>query len=169
MKKLTLPQILSFMTLAFLVVSCSSEPKTQPEQKAYSSDTQKEFEAIEKNDLRTNPPYRSTIKQAPRPPVVIKETPREKQKEVIKETPGTSPTTEAADVSQLSAKNQERLQEINQNLAFFCMKHRKDKIFQDEEHCLAYTKKILKACEKKHKLINTVMVNCIKDQLKKRK
>jgi hypothetical protein len=24
-------------------------------------------------------------------------------------------------------------------------------------------------CEKKHKLINTIMVNCIKDQLKKNK
>ncbi|MDD4974235.1 MAG: hypothetical protein PHY93_07770 [Bacteriovorax sp.] len=169
MKKLTPSQILSFMTIAFLAMSCSSEPKTQPVQKTYSSDTQKEFEAIEKNDLRTNPPYRSTIKPTPRPPVVIKETPREKQKEVVKETPITPIPSEATDVSKLSAKNQERLQEINQNLAFFCMKHRKDKIFQDEEHCLAYTKKVLAACEKKHKLINTVMVNCIKDQLKKRK
>ena len=77
--------------------------------------------------------------------------------------------TESFAVEKLSAKNQERLQEINQNLAFFCMKHRKDPLFQDnEDKCLAFTKKILKICEKKHQIINTVMVNCIKDHLKKR-
>jgi sugar-specific transcriptional regulator TrmB len=166
MKKLTLPQILFYVALTIITVSCSSEPKTKPVEKTYSSTTQKEFETIEKNDLRTNPPYRTTVKPTPRPSVVIKEAVHEKQKEVVKETPAISETT---NVTQLNAKNQERLQEINQNLAFFCMKHRKDKDFQDEDHCLAFTKKVLTACEKKHKLINTVMVNCIKDRLKKRK
>ncbi|MBC7539237.1 MAG: hypothetical protein H7281_10475 [Bacteriovorax sp.] len=169
MKKLTLPQILFFMAITIIAVSCSSEPKTKPVEKTYSSTTQKEFETIEKNDLRSNPPYRSSVKPTLRPPVVIKETAHQKQKEVVKETLTTPAISETANVTQLNAKNQERLQEINQNLAFFCMKHRKDNDFQDEEHCLAFTKKVLIACEKKHKLINTVMVNCIKDRLKKRK
>lgn len=155
MRQLTYFQILSFAVIAIIAVSCSSEPKVAAPQKSYSSSTEREFEAIEKNDLRINAPYRSSTKAPPHPPVLIKEVPAKKQSETTL-------------TRQLTTKNQERLHEINQNLAFFCMKHRKDVAFRNEEHCLAFTKKVLMACEKKHKLINMVMVNCIKTQLKKR-
>ena len=162
MNKLTLLQILCFIVALFFV-SCSSEPVSQTPEKVYSENTQKEFAIIEKNDRHTNPPYRA-VKANSKPTISAKEASHEKEKKVIAETPVISPVP-----SQLSTKNQERLQEINQNLSFFCMKHRKDSMFKDEEHCTLFTKKVLKACEKKHKLINTVMVNCIKTRLKKRK
>jgi hypothetical protein len=164
MKKMTLSQILSLVMIALIVASCSSETKVEEGPKKYSSDTQREFEAIENNDLRVNPPYRSTIKSPSRPSVVIKEIPHEKTKIKDIDTAQAIPSGP----SQLSTKNQERLQEINQNLAFFCMKHRKDGAFKNEEQCASFTKKVLVACEKKHKLINTIMVNCIKERLKKR-
>ncbi|MDO9182696.1 MAG: hypothetical protein Q7U04_09820 [Bacteriovorax sp.] len=168
MKKLTYSHYLAAALFTLVIVSCSSESKKQVSEKAYSSNTQKEFEAIEKNDLRSNPPYRANQRPATRPPVVIKGPSHEKKIQKENASESMPQITEAIDTSNLSAKNQERMQEINQNLAFFCMKHRKDRAFQDEESCLAYTKKILVGCEKKHKLINTIMVNCIKEQLKKR-
>lgn len=167
MKQLTLPHLFPLLAIAILIAGCSSEPTAAPTQKTYSAKTQKEFEVIEKNDL----PHRnaSNGKPTPRPPFTPKEVPHERAKGPLKE--ALAPvvlSSESNDIRQLNAKNQERLQEINQNLAFFCMKHRKDGVFKDEENCLAYTKKVLSACERKHKLINTVMVNCIKDRLKKR-
>ena len=160
---MTPSQILAYVTIAIFFVSCSSTPTTDVDQKTYSSSTQKEFEAIEKNDTYSNPPNHTSVKPTNRPSPIIKEVPRAKNKENQPPTP----TAEISETGQLNSKNQERLLEINQNLAFFCMKHRKSTLFQDEEHCLRFTKKILIFCEKKHKLINTVMVNCIKSRLKK--
>lgn len=169
MRKMTLLQITIFITYAILLVSCSSVPKTEESKKSIIDNTKKEFESIEKTDLRTSPPHQTINKPVAKPPAQIKEVIKEKIKELVKESAGSSiQNTESTDRSQLSAKNQERLQEINQNLSFFCMKHRKDKTFKDEDHCLAFTKKVLKKCERKHKLINTIMVNCIKEHLKKR-
>jgi hypothetical protein len=152
-----------------LLVSCSSET-TKPdntETKVYSSSTQKEFEAIEKGDIAPVPSYRRERPQRISPNVVQ---PAQPQKELPKEKiPAKIQNPELVANGQLNAKNQERLQEINQNLAFFCMKHRKDANFGSEEQCLKFTKKVLNECEKKHKLINTVMVNCIKTHLKKRR
>lgn len=164
MKKLALTQILSLMAILYFVASCSTVQSPQTVEKTYSDETLREFEAIEKNDLRTSPASRPVVtKPTPKSTIQFKAIPTEKHK-------AANPvlSIDTTDLSQLSAKNQERLQEINQNLAFFCMKHRKDSIFQDQEQCLAFTKKVLEACEKKHKLINTVMVNCIKVRLKKR-
>lgn len=75
-------------------------------------------------------------------------------------------STETNNIKKLSAKEQECLQEINQNLAFFCMNHQKHKNFQDEKQCLSYTKKVLDRCEEKHKkTVSTSMVHCVKKQL----
>ena len=164
MKKMSLLQILSFMAIAILVASCSSQAPEQVIEKTYSPGTLKEFEAIEKNETYSAQSENTTLKQnnrASKTPLNLK------QKETAKEIPPRSPIGITSDVSQLSAKNQERLQEINQNLAFFCMKHRKSTSFKSEEQCLVFTKKIQVFCEKKHKLINKVMLNCIKAKLKK--
>lgn len=147
MNKLTLLQILISLLLGGAILSCSTGSNPKAKQKSYSNNTQKEFEAIEKYNLHSKP--LSGLKAT------------------ATSIPLSSVEQETVDVSQLNAKNQERLQEINQNLAFYCMKHRKDFAFKDEKHCLAYTSQILASCEKKHKLINTIMLNCIKERLKK--
>ena len=171
MKNLNFPLSLMILLALQFVVSCSSEPTSKNDEdnlfdKKYSTSTEKEFEAIEKGDSPRSSaqtkksipakPSRELQERAPRPPV------KEAVKSPVKEVPEIIPT------GQLSSKNQERLQEINQNLAFYCMKHRKDDVFSSEENCLKFTKRVLNDCEKKHKLINTVMVNCIKERLKKR-
>lgn len=148
---------LGLLTLLF-VVSCSSE-SPKPQTKTYSSSTLKEFEAIEKSDVAT--PNKTPYIPQGLTPVVKKVS---VSKEVKKEE-----STQLIPANKLNPKSQERLQEINQNLAFYCMKHRKDSAFSSEENCLKYTQVVLNYCEKKHKIINTVMVNCIKDKLKKRR
>ena len=154
--------------MAILVIRCSSEQKIPPQPETYSPNSEKEFEDIEDSDLDENPPMAPILKAAPRHSAGTKEPSHEKPKEAAKETSKETIKTSPVSLNQLSVKNQERLQEINQNLAFFCMKHRNEELFKNEEHCLAFTKKVLAECEKKHKLLNTVMVNCIKDRLKKR-
>ena len=170
MKKLAISQIIYLGLILIFIESCSSAPEIRPEQNTYSPSTQKAFETIEKTDLHPTQTISQKNRPAPRISSVSKSSLREKPKEVLKET-SVAPilSNDTTDIRKLSAKNQERLQEINQNLIFFCMKHRKDPAFQNEERCMAFTKKILARCEKKHKLINTVMVNCIKDRLKKRR
>ena len=156
--------IINALILAF-VTSCSDTSLTtknandSEELKHYSSATNQEFQTIEKSDPIA-PNYHNPKKQVKASPVQSVQDKISKQP--IGEIQLVTDTT-------LSTKNQERLQEINQNLAFYCMKHRKTKAFKNEDQCLLFTKKILNTCEKKHKIINTVMVNCIKDRLKKRR
>lgn len=153
MKKIS-NTILSLAVL-LLATACSSTPQDENgSPKVYSSSTQREFEAIEKNDLNIAPTYRSSSKT----PKSSNEAP-----------PPKIPSPKIVPSQHLSAKNEERLQEINQQLAFFCMKHRKDPAFSNEEKCLQFTKKALEACEKKHQIINSVMLNCVKERLKKRR
>jgi len=152
------------MAIALLVARCSSQAPDQVVEKTYSPSTLKEFEAIEKSGTYSAQNENTTLKQNNRTP---KNPANIKKKEMPKEGPPQNPIGITSDVSQLSAKNQERLQEINQNLAFFCMKHRKSTSFKSEEQCLVYTKQVQVFCEQKHKLINKVMLNCIKAKLKK--
>lgn len=173
MKKYNFALLLAYSALLFFV-SCSTAQKEEKATKQYSNNTQKEFESIEKGEVKFKTPNRPArqqtpaLKPAPQIKELNKETIKETPKPIVKETPKQE-STELVTSSQLNAKNQERLQEINQNLAFFCMKHRNDHMFSSEENCLKFTKKVLNDCEKTHKIINTVMVNCIKDRLRKQK
>lgn len=147
-----------FLFLIILVLSgCAHEETNESNKTIYSASTQKEFEQIEKGDVykQSLPPAHDLAKRPLKKSVAPVSSPKENPKLI--------PST------QLSARSEERLQEINQNLAFYCMKHRQDGTFKNEDQCLKFTQEVLKSCEKKHKLINTVMVNCIKDRLKKRR
>lgn len=143
-------RLLLFLSLLFL--SACAHEETKPSEKNYSASTQKEFGQIERGEVKRSsiPPAHDLQKRTVKRPAVT-------TKEPVEMNPS----------EQVSPKAQERLQEINQNLAFYCMKHRKE--FSSEQSCLKFTQTVLNACEKKHKLINTVMVNCIKVRLKKRR
>lgn len=149
--------ILFLTTFILISISgCSTESQSNniAKNKKYSNFTQQEFEHIERNDLRRSQPSSSGI-PAERPRIIAKEKEKTIKPQIVTN-------------SKLSEKNKERLQEINQNLAFFCMKHRQDSHFQSENQCLGFTKKVLEQCEKKHKIINSVMVSCIKERLKRK-
>ena len=163
MKKMLLTRlvIIVYTFVLLFVVGCSTESTKSDsisQDKNKSTDTQKEFEAIEnapvKRSANLKPGRQHQKMPQPRKDITI-EIPKVEHAELNSDTP-------------LNTKAQERLQEINQNLAFYCMKHRSDPVFSTEEKCLTFTKVVLNDCEKKHKIINTVMVNCIKDLLKKR-
>jgi hypothetical protein len=159
MNKNNLFFLLTSSLILLLLVSCASESHIE-EKKVYSESTQREFEAIEVKD--------TSIKrrlEVASPPIVA--TP-ELQPTYPKISAPIRENVEFVPQGKLSAKNQERLQEINQNLAYFCMKHRNDSSFSSEEQCSQFTKAVLFECEKQHQIINTVMVNCIKTRLKKK-
>ncbi|MGZ3807682.1 MAG: hypothetical protein ACXVCE_06315 [Bacteriovorax sp.] len=174
MNNLSLRFEIALVLTLILIAGCSTESTNTAQKKQttkiYSASTQREFEEIEKTDV-LHPSAAKQNRPAQKTTISPKEMNREMSKELPKKMPKEieAPTSpELVAMSKLSTKNQERLQEINQNLAFYCMKHRKDPSFLSEEKCLAFTQKVLDSCEKKHKLIYTVMVNCIKQRLKKR-
>ena len=69
-----------------------------------------------------------------------------------------------------SSKADERLIEINQNLAFYCMKHRKDPRFNDDEaKCMNFVNKAMTECQKSHRIVNSQLLNCIQARLKGKK
>lgn len=184
-----------FLFLA-LIVSCSTnEEKTEP--KTYSDETNRAFLQIERGDsyymkrpAKTAPPpqvVREKKREEIRPPETVvrpvrknEVVPREEividekinyqetQKEksitnLIPKTPKTPPKTKKA------APVDERFIEINQNLAFYCMKHRKDARFGDsEERCMTFVNQQLQDCQKVHKTPNAKLLNCIQAKLKRR-
>jgi hypothetical protein len=57
--------------------------------------------------------------------------------------------------------------EVNQNLSYFCMRHRKSRKFKTPEDCKAYTQEKLLECQTKHiEIDNARIVRCVKRRLK---
>ena len=133
--------------LILVAFGCSTTPKIEQDSsdKVYSKATEEEFAAIEKNGFNNQ---LSPVK-------------RIENDQIAKQQKFEPPVVKSSSI------NQERLQEINQNLAFFCMKKRKDVVFSNEEKCQYFTKQVLNNCEKKYPLLNSAMLSCIKKRLKK--
>nr|BDT28856.1 DUF3139 domain-containing protein [Bacteriovorax sp. HI3] len=87
----------------------------------------------------------------------------QKEKSITTIIPKSQPKTKK------SAPMDERLIEINQNLAFYCMKHRKDARFGDsEEKCMAFVNQSLEDCQRVHKTPDKKLLSCIQTKLKRR-
>lgn len=188
---------LCLLSLLFLV-ACGSNEKSALETKTYSDDTNRTFEMIERGGSyylkkapqnsvptpqitsptkRQNPNAKATTTRIYSPPA-MQETRQEARQEqpreeiVIDEKINFAETQLENNPPKKTATAtpaDERLIEINQNLAFFCMKHRKDPAFGgDEEKCMKFVNKTMNNCQKKHKIVNSKLLNCIQTKLKKR-
>ena len=61
----------------------------------------------------------------------------------------------------------EILIEVEQNLAIFCMRHRKHSKFKDESDCVLFTQEKLKECQDKHiETDNARLIGCVKSRLR---
>lgn len=149
--------------VVLLSTSCSMyKNKFNSNAKVYSISTENEFELIEKNDL-----YRETYNKTSAPSLTLKNPP----KNIVPTPENPSKNVNAPTVSasnKLSSKNQERIIEINQNLAFYCMKHRNDPVYKSEDGCLKFTEKVLNRCQNEHQVVSAAMLSCIKTRLKNR-
>ena len=163
-----------FLYLCFIfTVSCSSTEEKQAT-KNYSDETNRAFEMIERGGsyyLKKSPSVNApTVPQVTAPTKVVapQEVTRKKIQEdiVIDEKINYKEPKEAATPSKAS----ERLIEINQNLAFYCMKHRKDATFKNSEAvCMDFVNSVMEACQKQHASVNSKLLNCIQNGLKKRR
>ena len=68
------------------------------------------------------------------------------QNKIVNPNQTSSKASEVTTSSKLSKKSEERLKEINHNLAFYCMKHGNESSFKSEENCFKFTKTILNYC-----------------------
>ena len=174
-----------FIYLIFIfIVSCASNQEVVP-QKNYSEDTNRTFEMIErggsyylKKAPEYNPPPKITTstKRRVQEPIAREEFEIEEkinyQAEPLTQEIRTEPPTEflqpTSKKTQFNSKTDERLIEINQNLAFYCMKHRKKLAYGgDENKCMKYVNTIMDNCQKKHLIVNSKLLNCIQKKLKK--
>jgi hypothetical protein len=147
---------LSLLSCLLLLASCASETK-KPEVKTYSADTNRAFEMIERGTYLKQAPSDAPPPQIEAPKKPVKK--NQPAEEVVIE--------EKKSATHPNSKVEERLIEINQNLAFYCMKHRKDAVYGgDEEKCLKFVKKVQSSCQNKHRLVNSKLVHCIRTGLK---
>lgn len=177
-----------YLILLFIVSCASNEKKPAP--KTYSEDTNRAFEMIErggsyylkKAPVQAAPPQiQAPAKkralpveqpQAPREEIIVNEKINYQAKPLTQEVRSPPKAEELKPVlrnTQSSSKADERLIEINQNLAFYCMKHRKNPAYGgDEAKCMKFVNNVMSNCQKQHRIVNSKLLNCIQTKLKKR-
>lgn len=149
------------LLLPFFLLSCASQEKTPITRMTYSEETTRTFEEIEREQLLQY--YRDlrakevNSPQESRPRVSRPQTSR----------PAKIQASKPAPKSSAQKANPEELQkEIEQNLVFFCMRHRQDSRFKDEAVCQEFTAKIYQNCQEKFEADDRRLFNCIKPKLK---
>lgn len=184
-------KFLRLFTFILFLSSCASEKKVEQE-KVYSAETNRAFEMIERGGyLRKAPTYNAppqidqperspkrTVKRPAPPPTPLaqeskvettSEGNREEEIFTIDEKINYQEKSSPPPKGVSSKKTDERLIEINQNLAFYCMKHRKNPAYGgDEAKCLKFVEKVQKNCQAKNPQVNSKLLNCIRSGLKKR-
>lgn len=180
-----------FLSLCLILVAGCSSNEEKSEAKKYSDETNRAFEMIERGGSyylkkapvstvpvpqiqapqthsipekrRTGQP---TIAPVERPAVVAK--PREEKEEIVIDEQINNQEKKPAIIKRNTTKTDERLIEINQNLAFYCMKHRKDPRYGgDEAKCMEFVNKTMANCQKAHRIVNSQLLNCIQTKLRK--
>lgn len=157
-----------FKLLILLLVASCAQAQKETESKTYSEDTNRAFEMIERGDsyYLKKPPIQNS-------PPQIQTSPKKrrlsaKNTEVIaNDKKISSPVKPTLKKSQSNSKTDERLIEINQNLAFYCMKNRNKPAYGGiEAKCLEYVNAVMEKCQKKHRTVNSKLLNCIQKKLK---
>jgi len=110
--------------------------------KHYSDSTEREFQIIEGGNGLTPSPDKKL------PPII----PAHKEPLVRK-------------IEQHGTKDDPRIIELNQNLSIYCMKSKRRERFKSDEACAEFVNSSLKTCEKKHRLVNRTLINCVKHAL----
>ena len=147
--------------LPLLFFSCASKDKTPVTKMTYSEETTRTFEEIEREQLLQY--YRDLRAKETVSPRASK--PRASRPQTSK--PATISANKPAPKSAAQKADPEELQkEIEQNLVFFCMRHRQDSRFSDEAVCKEFTAKIYQECQEKFEADDRRLFNCIKPKLK---
>lgn len=129
-------------TLIFLSGCSMIKTEKLKKEKSYTDSTEREFEILEGgNGLR--PTSEKLL-----PPII----PAHKEPKVNK-------------IEQHGKVNDPRILELNQNLSIYCMKSKRRERFKSDEACADFVNNSLKNCEKKHRLVNRTLINCVKHTL----
>lgn len=166
---------LQHFTLLLVFVSCTSNEKAATP-KTYSEDTNRAFEMIErggsyylkKAPTYTAPPQIETPVKIERKKIPVAQVQPAREEIVIDE--NISEPTPIIRNTKPAPKVDERLIEINQNLAFYCMKNRKNPAYGgDEAKCMKHVDKVMNDCKKQHSTVNSKLLNCIQKKFKGKK
>lgn len=132
--------------LILVLLSCASNESTKNE--AYSNSTIDEFQKIESSN------YLSGKKTTPNESIDKKSsTPLSKQKNI------------SISIKTDLPGNEERIAELNQNLAIYCMKKSRVRNFKNEKHCLDFVQESLNKCEENQNKATHGLISCVKKKL----
>lgn len=148
---------------AFFLGGCSTTEEKVEKKKVYSAETNRAFEMIERG--YNAPPLRAAP-VAVTPPQVQRQRPVERQ--VIEKPVDDTPNVVAESKKSTPPKKRQsdKIIELNQNLAFYCMKHRKDPVFNnDEKKCMDHVERILNDCERRSSNNDSKTLSCVKNRL----
>lgn len=155
---------------AFVLGGCSTTEEKVEKKKVYSAETNRAFEMIERG--YNAPPLRAAP-VAVTPPQVQRQRPQEKPQDrpverQVYERPVDTPSVVAPVTKSTPPKKRQsdKIIELNQNLAFYCMKHRKDPVFNnDEKKCMDHVERILNDCERRSSNNDSKTLSCVKNRL----
>lgn len=126
-----------------MITSCSVfKTEKLKKEKHYSDSTEREFQFIESGNGLIPSPEKKL------PPII----PAHKEPQVRK-------------IEQHGKEADPRIIELNQNLSIYCMKSKRREKFKSDEACADFVNHSLKTCEKKHRLVNRTLINCVKQAL----
>ena len=142
-RAITFPSLI--LLYFFTFAGCSSSQKKA----SYSRSTKNIFNQIERARLLNH--YRELRKNGnPRPKYRPARRPKPRRRSVM-----------------TTSQRQAVERELNQNLSYFCMRHRKSSRFDDRDECDTYVRNVLEKCRSKIDLNNgRKLMRCLKRNLK---
>lgn len=160
---------LIFFLISFFLFACSHQEINDSSPKVYSDESKNFFEHIENIDHsipKTTTDTSARMKTVDE--INRSQTPN------TPSSPTSNPTPETINHAvQVSAPvisrpgSEERKKEIQQNLVYYCFKHRQDARYKSEKDCIEKVNIVLQTCESEFKIVNVEMVRCVKEGLKK--
>lgn len=143
-------QIFFFILIINFLTACSSTTEDQTHDKNFSAMTEREFQKIENTNYRNDH---------------LKKINDLSKSETLK-TPAYKTVNNQFTISTSKDGNDDSIAELNQNLAFYCMKGSRKSHFKNESECQNFVKSSLDLCEKNHRIVNRSLINCVKSKLK---
>lgn len=158
-------KLILLVAFVFFLTACSSSDQLNEEKdlesKVYSDETNRAFEMIERG--YGNSAVQKNLSTVQAPQVGYQSTKPKASKTTS--IPSIPVAPKAAPEKKQSDKKDEKMIELNQNLAFYCMKHRKDNRFKnDEKKCIDYVTGILNQCQSNNSA-HSKLLSCVKKKL----
>jgi hypothetical protein len=152
-----------------LVISCSSTKTVESTAPQYSEETNRTFQEIERQQILEY--YRQLREREARgehrtPPPPTPQAIQRYQTQRPPRRPAPAPARPAhVRSSAIPTNPEDQAREIEQNLTFYCMRHRNATRFREEGSCESFTTEVENKCRQQFAEDDRRLFNCVRQQL----